>query len=327
MGRSGSASKQSLGIVIPTVGQRPELRRMLLSIAAQTVPVEAIRIVVDSDDTSLVEQIVIDLSDDLGSIDVEVDSTGVHRAEGVYLVDEAGHGFAMHLGVAKLDTDLVAFLDDDDEILPQHYEHLIEALDPDAGVGVAYSRVAVVTSDGRRKLRPGGDLPAGKMSAAVIIDRQPALLPASIIHRSVLDVVENVDDSFDRLADTEMLVRLGAVTRFAAVDDPTYIYYRVDKKALINERVLTETARLLKKHEGLLSKRERILFWDTQTRQALRAGFDDLGRYAAGQVLRAMLPVVPKLFVAWYVWLRRRQTPEYLKRVAARVVGPKSAPR
>jgi hypothetical protein len=140
-------------------------------------------------------------------------------------------------------------------------------------------------------------------------------------------VVENVDDSFDRLADTEMLVRLGAVTRFAAVDDPTYIYYRVDKKALINERVLTETARLLKKHEGLLSRRERILFWDTQARQALRAGFDDLGRDAAGQVLGAMLPVVPKLFVSWYVWLRRRQTPEYLKGLAARVVGPKSAPK
>jgi glycosyltransferase involved in cell wall biosynthesis len=327
MGRSGSASKQSLGIVIPTVGQRPELKRMLLSIAAQTVPVEAVRIVVDSDDTSLVEQIVIDLSDALGSIDVEVDSTGVHRAEGAYLVDEAGHGFAMHLGSAKLDTDLVAFLDDDDEILPQHYEHLIEALDPGAGVGVAYSRVVVVTAAGGRKLHPGGDLPVGKLSASLIIDRQPALLPASLIHRSVLDMVENVDESFDRLADTEMLVRLGAVTRFAAVDDPTYIYYRVDKKALINERVLTETARLLRKHEGLLRKRERILFWDTQARQALRAGFDDLGRDAAGQVLGAMLPVVPELFVNWYVGLRRRQTPEYLKRVAAKMVGPKSAPR
>jgi hypothetical protein len=233
----------------------------------------------------------------------------------------------MHLGSAKLDTDLVAFLDDDDEILPQHYEHLIEALDPGAGVGVAYSRVVVVTAAGGRKLHPGGDLPVGKLSASLIIDRQPALLPASLIHRSVLDMVENVDESFDRLADTEMLVRLGAVTRFAAVDDPTYIYYRVDKKALINERVLTETARLLRKHEGLLRKRERILFWDTQARQALRAGFDDLGRDAAGQVLGAMLPVVPELFVNWYVGLRRRQTPEYLKRVAAKMVGPKSAPR
>jgi len=282
---------------------------------------------VDSDDTSLVEQIVIDLSDDLGSIDVEVDSTGVHRAEGVYLVDEAGHGFAMHRGVSKLDTDLVAFLDDDDEILPHHYEQLVDALDPGAGVGVAYCRVTEVTPDGKRKLHPSGELPAGRLSAAVIIDRQPALLPASLIHRSVLDVVENVDESFDRLADTDMLVRLGAATMFAAVDDPTYIYHRVDKKALINERVLTETARLLRKHEALLSMRERVLFWDTQARQALRAGFDDLGRDAAVQVLGAVLPVVPKLFADWYVSLRRRQTPEYLKRVATRVVGPKSARR
>src|SRR5690606_8598094 len=110
MGRSGSASNPSLGIVIPTVGQRPELRRMLLSIAAQTFPVATIRIVVDSADIALVDRIVTDLAAALAAIDVAIDSTGVERADGVYLVDETGHGYAMHLGVSKLDTDLVAFL-------------------------------------------------------------------------------------------------------------------------------------------------------------------------------------------------------------------------
>lgn len=325
MGRSGSASNPSLGIVIPTVGQRPELRRMLLSIAAQTFPVATIRIVVDSADIALVDRIVTDLAAALAAIDVAIDSTGVERADGVYLVDETGHGYAMHLGVSKLDTDLVAFLDDDDEILPRHYQQLIEALDPRSGVGVAYSRVTVVDSDGKEKLHPRGPLPVGKLPAAVIIDRQPALLPASVIHRSVLDVVDNVDRSFDRLADTDMLVRLGAATRFAAVDDPTYIYHRVDKKSLINERVLTETTRLLRKHRGLLSRRERILFWDTQARQALRAGFDDLGRDAATEVLGALAGRSPDLLTDWYVRLRRRQTPRFLKRIAARLVGPKSS--
>lgn len=319
----GSEGKTpTLGVVIATVGQRVDLKRMLQSITAQTRPVQAIRIVVDAKDTRLVDGIVDDMTGELTGIDLSVTSTGAERGEGEYLV-ETGYGYAVNRGLELLDTDLVAFLDDDDEITPNHFANLEAALDPAGGLGVAYSRVEIVSPEGERKLFPEGVMPAGTIRTGVLIDRHPVLLPATLIHRSVLDVVECLDQSLDRLADTEMIVRLGLATGFAPVDEPTYVYYRISRKAVVNERVIIETVQMLKKHQGQMSRKERLLFWDTQARQALRAGFPEVGREAAEQFVAALWPRPPRFLVDLYVAIRRRQTPQPLKRLARRI-GPKS---
>ncbi len=305
-----------------TVGQRPELKQMLTSVLAQTRPVQSIRIVVDATDTRLVDGIVSDLAEPLSTTDLEVISTGAERAEGEYLV-ETGYGFAVNRGLERLDTDLVAFLDDDDEILPTHFEQLEAALDPASGRGAAYSRVEIRSPKGDSHLFPDGPMPSGKIRPAVLIDRHPVLLPATLIDRSVIDVVESLDQSLDRLADTDMIVRLGLATEFAAVDDPTYIYNRISRKAVVNERVIVETVQMLKKHQIHMSRRERLLFWDTQARQALRAGFSDVGRDAAEQFVDVIWSHAPGFLVDLYVAVRRRESPEFLRRLGRRL-GPKS---
>jgi glycosyltransferase involved in cell wall biosynthesis len=313
---------RTLGVVIPTIGERPELKGLLLSVLAQTRPVQAIRIVVDSRDTALVDSIVDDLADRLGAVDLQVISTGAHREEGEYLV-ETGYGYAVNRGLERLDTDMVAFLDDDDEIRPKHFAQLEAALDPASGRGAAYSRVQVVYPDGSTNLFPEGPMPSGRIRTAVLIDRHPVLLPATLIHSSVLEVVKGLDQRLDRLADTDMVVRLGLATEFAAVDDPTYIYNRVSRKAIVNERVLEETAQMLAKHQGQMSRKERLLFWDTQARQALRAGFEEIGRESSIQAVGVLWPRPPRLVVDGYMQLRGRPSPEFLRRIARRL-GPKS---
>ncbi len=315
-------NRRTLGVVMATVGQRPELKQMLLSVLAQTRPVDSIRIVVDADDTRLVDGIVGGLADQIATTDLEVLSTGAERGEGEYLV-ETGYGYAVNRGLERLDTDLYAFLDDDDEIRPAHFEQLEAALDPALGRGAAYSRVEIRSPQGDAHLFPEGGMPTGKIRPAVLIDRHPVLLPATLIDRSVIDAVHSLDQSLDRLADTDMIVRLGLATEFAAVDDPTYIYNRVSRKAVINQRVITETVKMLKKHQQHMSRRERLLFWDTQARQALRAGFPEVGRDAAEEFVAALWPRPPAFLVGAYVAIRSRRTPEFLKRFARRL-GPKS---
>jgi glycosyltransferase involved in cell wall biosynthesis len=311
---------RTLGVVIPTIGERPELKRLLLTVLDQTRPVQAIRIVVDAHDTTLVDSIVEELSDRLLSTDLLVTSTGAQRGEGEYLV-ETGYGYAVNRGLETLHTDLVAFLDDDDEIRPAHFAQLEAALDPEHGV--AYSQVEIVNPEGERRLFPEGDMPQGKIRTGVLIDRHPVLLPATLISRSVLDEVVGLDQTLDRLADTDMIVRLGLATDFAPVDEPTYVYYRISRKSVVNERVIIETVQMLKKHQKHMGRKERLLFWDTQARQALRAGFPEVGREAAEQVVAAIWPHPPAFLVGLYVAIRRQQTPEPLKRLARRI-GPKS---
>ncbi|HEY6629149.1 MAG TPA: glycosyltransferase family A protein, partial [Acidimicrobiia bacterium] len=310
----------TLGVVIPTIGDRPELKRLLLTILAQTRPVQAIQVVVDADDTTLVDAILAELQGDLGRTVVEVQRTGVMRTEGDYLVD-TGYGYTVNRGLERLDTDLVSFLDDDDEIRPSHFAQLEAALDPSAGRSASYSRVLVVNPDGAERHHPEGTMPAGKIPVGVLIDAHPVLLPATLMHRSVLDTVQSLDQTLDREADTDMIVRLGLATEFAAVDDPTYVYYRVSRKAIVNERVLSERSRMLHKHQSHLTRREKLHLWDPIGRSALRAGFTEIGRDAGEQVISALWNHAPGFLVGWYVFLRGRQTPEFIKRAVKRLSG------
>lgn len=305
--------RATLGVVIPTVGDRVDLRRMLESILGQTRPVQAIRIVVDADDTSLVDSIVADLADSLTGIDVEVLTTGAKRGEGVYLV-ETGYGFAVNRGLERLDTELVAFLDDDDELGASHFAGLEAALDPAAGRGVAYSRVLIRPPSGKDRLFPEGPMPEGRIGIELMIDPKAVLLPATLIHRSVLDRIGNLDESLDRLADTDMLVRLGLGSEIAAVDNPTYVYYRVSRRDVVNERVLAERSKLLRKHQEHLTRRQRLALWDKQARSALRSGLEDLGQEASHQVISALWDPPPGLAVSWYTAIRRRPTPRLVTR-------------
>ncbi len=307
----------TLGVVIPTIGQRLELKRMLESVLEQTRPVHAIRVVVDAADTSLVEGIVSQLSGQLGATDIEVLSTGANREEGAYLV-ETGYGYAVNRGLERLETDLVAFLDDDDEIRPTHFAGLEAALDPTAGRGVAYARVLIRPTSGKERLFPEGEMPEGKIGIELLIDPQAVLLPATLIHRTVLEKTGPLDQTLDRLADTDMLVRLGLATLIAAVDDPTYVYYRISRRDVVSERVLTERSRLLHKHHNHLSWRQRVMFWDVQARSTLRSGMEELGREAGHEVVSAFWPNPPRLLVDWYVAIRRRQTPKFVTSAAKR---------
>ena len=100
-------------ILMPTIPIREEMfRRAMVSISAQTVhPSGGIRIVMDRDHT--------------------------------------GAAATRNRGLAYIQTPWVAFLDDDDELLPEHLEILWTARMENPGVAVIYTGCEVVTADGQ----------------------------------------------------------------------------------------------------------------------------------------------------------------------------------
>jgi len=312
----------TLGVIVPTIGDRPELKRLLLSVLSQSRPVQAICVVVDARETTLVDGILEEIRDQLGSTHMEVISTGADRSEGAYLV-ETGYGFAVNRGLETLDTELVAFLDDDDEIRPSHFAQLEAALDPAAGKGAAYCRVLVVSRDGKTRLFQQGNLPQGKIRAAVLIGSHPVLLPATLIHRSVLDEVVGLDETLDRKADTDMVVRLGHATEFVGVDDPTYVYHRTSHGSVVHDRALTEMTQLLRKHQDLMNNRERWIAWDALARSSLRSDLPEVAREAAKQAIAVFWSNPPGFVVSLYLWVRGLRTPQFVKRLA--IKGPGKA--
>lgn len=311
-------SAKTLGVVIPTIGDRPELRRLLLSVARQDRRPEAVCVVVDSKDTAMTYEIVDGILHELEPMEVSVVSTGVDRATGEYLV-ETGYGYAVNLGLSNLDTDLVSFLDDDDEILHNHYSNLEAALGADDSIGLAYSRVEVVSVDGRRRHFQSGELPSGHFSAYALMGAHPVLLPATLIRRSLIDDLGHMDETLDRKADTDMLVRLGGATDFAAVDEATYVYYRNPHGSDVHDKALEEMYLLIGKHLGEMSRREQWLSWDSLTRSSLKAGLPDLAREAAYEAIRTWVSPTPGWLISLYVRVRSLDVPPSIRRTIGKL--------
>ena len=315
-----SDGRLRLGVVVPTIGDRPELSRLLRSVARQTRRPQQVCVVVDSTETAFVSGIVDEMRGEFGDIDVGFVSTGAKRGEGEYLA-ETGYGVAVNTGLAELDVDLVAFLDDDDEILPDHFAHLESALLASDQVGLAYSRVEVVSVDGRRRHFQSGELPSGRFSAFRLIGAHPVLLPATLMRMSLVDDLGGLDASFDRKADTDMLVRLGQASEFASVGDATYVYYRNPHGSEVNVRALEEMYTLVEKHQGVMSRKERWLSWDALTRSSLKAGLGDLANVSARQAVGTWVSTTPRWVVSLYVRVRRLDTPKSIRRLIQKLKG------
>jgi glycosyltransferase involved in cell wall biosynthesis len=307
----------TLGVVVPTIGDRPELRRLLESVAVQLRPVNQLRVVVDGPDATLAESIVASLAGNLADIDTQILTTGAARPAGSYLAD-TGYGVAVNTGLSTLDTDLVAFLDDDDVILPTHFQNLEALLRPEQDVGVAYSRVLVERMDGTQETYQKDMPPSGSISPFVVIGSHPVLLPAALIHRSTLEKTGWLDETLDRKADTDMIVRLALATSFSASDQATYIYFRNPHGQDVRDRTLREMAILLRKHRNSMTRFERWQLWDAQLRAAIRSEIDDVADEAAHEVARLLSPIWHDWIAALYLRLRKIRTPEFLKQAARR---------
>lgn len=102
--------RPTVGVVIPSSGRRASLTRAVRSALAQTVPVDRVVVVVDGP-VELLEDIPLPADDRLVV-------TSCRPA--------SGGNAARTAGIARLDTDLVALLDDDDEWLPDKIERQLE---------------------------------------------------------------------------------------------------------------------------------------------------------------------------------------------------------
>lgn len=104
----------SVGVVIPTVGRQSVLRAVG-SVLAQTVPARSVIVVFDGD------------IDDPGS---DVLQGLPNEVQVVFTGKKTNGNFARNLGVSKLSTDLVAFLDDDDVWYVEKLERQLRSVPP-----------------------------------------------------------------------------------------------------------------------------------------------------------------------------------------------------
>lgn len=111
------------------------------------------------------------------------------------------------------------FLDDDDELLPDHLRTLMDAPAGDAA-RVVYSKAQVLDADGR----PAGTCGFAGFHAQLYYQSR-STTNATLFHRSLVDEGARFDPSFDLVEDHDFFVNLASRTAFRFVDAVTCVWH------------------------------------------------------------------------------------------------------
>ncbi len=204
------ASGPLVSIIVRTMG-RPELPRALTSVAAQT-----------------------------------------HRPIEIILVDAAAGGIALakaaNAGLEGARGEWLLFLDEDDEIEPEHVAQLVAAAAKE-GSEVAYSQTRLVDGAGRTQRIFGGPY-----NRAFLFRSNYLAIHAVLFSRGVVDAGYRFDETLPIFEDWDFWLQLSQRAPFAFTGKPTAVYRASTGESgagaagnLDREKLLVQRARLMDK--------------------------------------------------------------------------------
>ena len=193
-----------VSVIVPTCNRPEFLDRCLRSIGAQSYP--NVEIVVINDAGCSVEHI-IEKNNTKGNIN--------------YISHEANKGAsaARNSGLYQAKGDYIAYLDDDDEYLPEHLSVILASLRK-SNARFAYSRAEYLIENGDgiqaqvQRQQPFSNV---EYSRDLLMIGNFIPTPTWVFERSLLSEVGYFDESFKAWEDWEWLVRASQVTDFLSV--------------------------------------------------------------------------------------------------------------
>jgi glycosyltransferase involved in cell wall biosynthesis len=199
------SGKESIAVVIPTYNRPHLLTAALASVFAQTRQPDELVVV-----------------DDGSSVSCEGVLAGYRDRVRYIYQENKGLSGARNTGIRATRSQLLAFLDDDDVLEPDHLACLSRALERDATVSVAYGDALYTDLDGRElgihsailpEIRDGDEFPRN----AFCLRCFP--IPSSVMfRRRVFEKHGLFDETFRHAEDVEMWLRIVPWVRFVFVD-------------------------------------------------------------------------------------------------------------
>lgn len=188
--------------------------------------------------------------------------------------ESKGGNHARNVGIKASTGNYIAFLDDDDEWLPQKTEKQLKlAEQTDSGVIYCGRIVREIEKDKILNEQTQNQSPdrRGDMHQSVLYII-PANTSSLFISRKLLDDIGNFDEKLNFWQEYEMLIRAAQVSKFDFVKEPLYIYNidKTDRHRLTNnfERWKQSVKFIRNKHKGLYRQlpliqkiRVKRLYW------------------------------------------------------------------
>lgn len=271
--------------VIPTRNRLDLVRRAIASVRSQTYPNVEI-VVVDDGSTDGTAEMLANVPD------VRL----VRLSQGV------GGAGARNRGIEAASGDLIAFLDSDDEWLPDKLTQQVPRLLDQPEVGAVYSRHYSHDDETGVRSEVHAALYTGDITEQLFSGRCPRTVSLFTVRRKALEEVGGFDEDLPGFQDTDLWIRIASRWRFDAVDAPLTVVHnhpgsRVTTDASVREKAVDEflgrwgnemVARI--GPQGVQSYRRNQL--------AVAQGSAVLGEVREGSRLRAVRELVVYLRVA-----------------------------
>ena len=167
----------------------------------------------------------------------------------------AGRSVARNCGVEAAQTSFVAFLDDDDVVLPGRLERQSEALQAAPDAPLTFGRVEVVDGEGVplsdwNQLLEGRFAAAGeRIGAAELLSRRvPVYTSATLVRRDAFLAVGGYDPGLDAHEDLDLYVRLARLGPLVASPGGPVAAYRLHGQNTPSDHLYEGLLALTRKH-------------------------------------------------------------------------------
>jgi len=194
----------SICVVVPAYNSETTIGRALASVAAQTLQPAHIVVVDDAstDNTAVIAQ----------------GFTGA-TVEVIRLTKNQGASGARNVGIRCANTDLIAFLDADDEWLPRKLERQVEALLAEPGSSFVSCRTYLISPAGENLGDTYGDheITVGEHAWKALLAENYVTTPSVLVWRKYLEESGGFDPSLKIAEDQDMWIRLAERGRLSYV--------------------------------------------------------------------------------------------------------------
>lgn len=280
-----ASNNPMVSVVIPTYNRADTVARAIRSVLTQTF--EDWELVVVDDDSA----------DDTEKV---VASFGDSRIHYIRHEHNRGQSAAQNTGIQSSRGTYVAFLDSDDEWLPEKLAKVLDRFEASTNdVGLVYSGKKLVTEAGRM-LKVRSPTLQGDVCKHLLEWDFIGSCSRVVVRRSILELVGGFDEQLVNCQDWDLWIRVSKVSRVAAVPDCLVIrYLGTDQVTGSLRSICRGKARMIEKYCGQMPS--SALGKQLATLAILLFNYDSASaRHTAFQALK-LRPLEPALLIALVV--------------------------
>jgi glycosyltransferase involved in cell wall biosynthesis len=212
-----------VSIIIPTRNRLTLLERAIRSVLNQTFSDWEIIII---DDAS---------SDDTRNFFAKNPEPNAHYFR---LDKKSGGAFARNFGIEKAKAKYIAFLDDDDEWLPEKLEKQIECCEKNPGIGICYTGRVIINNKkfffGLNKKYSFKYPDSGNHFRSIMSDNFIGITSSVMIPSTVLRNVNGFDVNLPCLQDYDLFIRILKDRKAIGLNEPLIRYHLGESKGHVS---------------------------------------------------------------------------------------------